>query len=63
MYHWGFYDAPTVGWCSADPEVIRPQIVRPQRFRVTYARRKFVVFSLPKTKMLPRRHHAAYLIN
>ncbi len=50
MYHWGFYDAPTVGWCSADPEVIRPQIVRPQRFRVLTPGEKFVVFSLPKTK-------------
>ena len=63
MYHWGFYDAPTVGWCSADPEVIRPQIVRPQRFRVLTPGEKFVVFSLPKTKMLPECRHAAYLIS
>ena len=41
--------APTVGWCSADPEVIRPQIVRPQRFRVLTPGEKFVVFSLPQT--------------
>lgn len=32
MYHWGSYDAPEIGWCNADPAVIKPQINNPERF-------------------------------
>lgn len=49
MCHWGSFDAPAVGWCSADPAEIRPHIARPQRFRVLAPGEKFIVFEVPKT--------------
>ncbi|MBQ1501048.1 MAG: MBL fold metallo-hydrolase [Firmicutes bacterium] len=43
MIHWGFYDAPTVGWCSADPEDVKPLIENPQRFHILAPGEKFRV--------------------
>ena len=43
MYHWGTFDQPNVGWCNADPEVIRPLIQDPDRLLVLRPGEKYVV--------------------